>query len=111
MDTTTCLKSLLLAIQQYRDGRTAQNAAQLQKQVEVSASLLPRTDSDNDTCKYWKSRCHGAVLDIWFLLRVSCSRRFDKYLQFPPLFLGVVVLGLSFAIVTHFYILVFYYED
>uniref|UniRef100_A0A3B3IBP9 Cellular inhibitor of PP2A n=1 Tax=Oryzias latipes TaxID=8090 RepID=A0A3B3IBP9_ORYLA len=35
MDTTTCLKSLLLAIQQYRDGRTAQQAAQLQKQVEV----------------------------------------------------------------------------
>ncbi|XP_011486924.1 protein CIP2A [Oryzias latipes] len=34
MDTTTCLKSLLLAIQQYRDGRTAQQAAQLQKQVE-----------------------------------------------------------------------------
>uniref|UniRef100_H2LD82 Cellular inhibitor of PP2A n=1 Tax=Oryzias latipes TaxID=8090 RepID=H2LD82_ORYLA len=32
MDTTTCLKSLLLAIQQYRDGRTAQQAAQLQKQ-------------------------------------------------------------------------------
>ncbi|RVE59144.1 hypothetical protein OJAV_G00201030 [Oryzias javanicus] len=34
MDTTTCLKSLLLAVQQYRDGRTAQQAAQLQKQVE-----------------------------------------------------------------------------
>ncbi|XP_024137880.1 protein CIP2A [Oryzias melastigma] len=34
MDTSTCLKSLLLAIQQYRDCRTAQQAAQLQKQVE-----------------------------------------------------------------------------
>lgn len=39
MDMTTCLKSLLLAIQQYRDGRTAQNAAQLQKQVEVSSAV------------------------------------------------------------------------
>uniref|UniRef100_A0A8D0B6M3 Cellular inhibitor of PP2A n=1 Tax=Sander lucioperca TaxID=283035 RepID=A0A8D0B6M3_SANLU len=36
MDMATSLKSLLLAVQQYRDGRTAQNAAQLQKQVEVS---------------------------------------------------------------------------
>ncbi|XP_056290606.1 protein CIP2A isoform X2 [Pseudoliparis swirei] len=35
MDVTTCLKSLLLAVQQYRDGRTTQNAAQLQKLVEV----------------------------------------------------------------------------
>uniref|UniRef100_UPI0037E91152 protein CIP2A n=1 Tax=Semicossyphus pulcher TaxID=241346 RepID=UPI0037E91152 len=39
MDMTTCLKSLLLAIQQYRDGRTAQNAAQLQKQVEEVSRL------------------------------------------------------------------------
>uniref|UniRef100_A0A3Q2VHG5 Cellular inhibitor of PP2A n=1 Tax=Haplochromis burtoni TaxID=8153 RepID=A0A3Q2VHG5_HAPBU len=38
MDVTTCLKSLLLAIQQYRDSRTAQHAAQLQKQVEVRTS-------------------------------------------------------------------------
>lgn len=36
MDTSTCFKSLWLAIQQYRDGRTTQNAAQLQRQVEVS---------------------------------------------------------------------------
>lgn len=36
----TCLKSLLLAIQQYRDNRTAQNAAQLRKQVEVSKLTL-----------------------------------------------------------------------
>lgn len=35
MDVTTSLKSLLLAVRQYRDSRTAQNAAQLQKQVEV----------------------------------------------------------------------------
>ncbi|KAM6971187.1 protein CIP2A isoform 2-T2 [Tautogolabrus adspersus] len=39
MDMTTCLKSLLLAIQQYREGRTAQNAAQLQKQVEEVSRL------------------------------------------------------------------------
>nr|XP_046226695.1 protein CIP2A isoform X2 [Scatophagus argus] len=39
MDMTTCLKSLLLAIQQYRDGRTAQNATQLQKQVEEVSGL------------------------------------------------------------------------
>lgn len=43
MDMTTCLKSLLLAIQQYRDGRTAQNAAQLQKQVEVSSAVCLMT--------------------------------------------------------------------
>uniref|UniRef100_A0A7N6ARD1 CIP2A N-terminal domain-containing protein n=1 Tax=Anabas testudineus TaxID=64144 RepID=A0A7N6ARD1_ANATE len=36
MDMTTCLKSLLLAMQQYRDSKAAHNAAQLQKQVEVS---------------------------------------------------------------------------
>uniref|UniRef100_A0AAX7VGA9 CIP2A N-terminal domain-containing protein n=1 Tax=Astatotilapia calliptera TaxID=8154 RepID=A0AAX7VGA9_ASTCA len=39
MDVTTCLKSLLLAIQQYRDSRTAQHAAQLQKQVEKLSGL------------------------------------------------------------------------
>ncbi|XP_070842405.1 protein CIP2A [Chaetodon trifascialis] len=38
MDMTTCLKSLLLAIQQYRDGRTA-NATQLQRQVEELSGL------------------------------------------------------------------------
>uniref|UniRef100_A0A3Q1ECV8 Cellular inhibitor of PP2A n=1 Tax=Acanthochromis polyacanthus TaxID=80966 RepID=A0A3Q1ECV8_9TELE len=39
MDVTTSLKSLLLVIQQYRDSRTAQNAAQLQKQVEEVSGL------------------------------------------------------------------------
>ncbi|KAM4543691.1 protein CIP2A isoform 1-T1 [Fundulus diaphanus] len=39
MDAATCLKSLLLAIQQYRDGGTAQLAAQLQRQVEEVSSL------------------------------------------------------------------------
>lgn len=36
MDVTTSLKSLLLAVRQYRDSKTAQHAVQLQKQVEVS---------------------------------------------------------------------------
>lgn len=39
MDMTTCLKSLLLAIQEYRGGRTAQSAAQLLKQVKVSGAV------------------------------------------------------------------------
>ncbi|XP_035475720.2 protein CIP2A [Scophthalmus maximus] len=39
MDLTTCLKSLLSAIQQYRGGRTTQHAAQLQKQVEEVSGL------------------------------------------------------------------------
>ncbi|KAM4606251.1 protein CIP2A [Polymixia lowei] len=39
MDMTTCLKSLLLAIQQYRDNKSAQNTAQLQKQVEEVSGL------------------------------------------------------------------------
>ncbi|XP_074549045.1 protein CIP2A isoform X2 [Halichoeres trimaculatus] len=39
MDMTTCLKSLLLDIQQYRQNRTAQNAAQLQEHVEEVSRL------------------------------------------------------------------------
>ncbi|XP_068565637.1 protein CIP2A [Cebidichthys violaceus] len=39
MDMTTCLKSLLLAVHQYRDGRTAQNAAQLQRLVQELSGL------------------------------------------------------------------------
>ncbi|XP_055784362.1 protein CIP2A isoform X3 [Salvelinus fontinalis] len=39
MDVTTCLKSLLLAIHQYRDNRMAHNAAQLQKQVEELSGM------------------------------------------------------------------------
>ncbi|KAA0704608.1 Protein CIP2A -like protein [Triplophysa tibetana] len=34
MDVSTCLKSLLLAIRQYRNNRSALNAAQLQKHIE-----------------------------------------------------------------------------
>ncbi|XP_072234736.1 protein CIP2A isoform X2 [Leuresthes tenuis] len=43
MDMTTCLKSLLLAIQQYRDSRKAQHAVQLQKQVEELSGLKCET--------------------------------------------------------------------
>ncbi|KAF3703849.1 Protein CIP2A -like protein [Channa argus] len=39
MDITTCLKSMLLAIQQYRESRTAHNATQLQRQVEEVSGL------------------------------------------------------------------------
>ncbi|XP_068998289.1 protein CIP2A [Embiotoca jacksoni] len=39
MDMTTCLKSLLLAVRQYGDSRTAHSAAQLQKQVEEVSGL------------------------------------------------------------------------
>ncbi|XP_037311825.2 protein CIP2A [Pungitius pungitius] len=39
MDMTTYLKSLMLAMRQYRDGRTAQNATQLQKLVKEVSGL------------------------------------------------------------------------
>ncbi|KAJ8375600.1 hypothetical protein SKAU_G00061800 [Synaphobranchus kaupii] len=52
MDATTCLKSLLLAISQYRNNRSATNASQLQRQIDdmsgvkcgrllVSGQVLP----------------------------------------------------------------------
>uniref|UniRef100_A0AAX7T9I5 CIP2A N-terminal domain-containing protein n=1 Tax=Astatotilapia calliptera TaxID=8154 RepID=A0AAX7T9I5_ASTCA len=42
MDVTTCLKSLLLAIQQYRDSRTAQHLSGLKcEQLLSSAQVLP----------------------------------------------------------------------
>uniref|UniRef100_A0A673NMX3 Protein CIP2A homolog n=1 Tax=Sinocyclocheilus rhinocerous TaxID=307959 RepID=A0A673NMX3_9TELE len=44
MDVSTCLKSLLLAIRQYRNNRSALNASQLQKHIEVmlfSGQVLP----------------------------------------------------------------------
>ena len=40
MDMTMCLKSLLLAIQQYRGCMSTQTTGQLQKQVEVNAAPL-----------------------------------------------------------------------
>uniref|UniRef100_A0A9J7YKG9 Cellular inhibitor of PP2A n=2 Tax=Cyprinus carpio TaxID=7962 RepID=A0A9J7YKG9_CYPCA len=39
MDVSTCLKSLLLAIRQYRNNRSALNASQLQKHIEVSENI------------------------------------------------------------------------
>ncbi|XP_034023744.1 protein CIP2A [Thalassophryne amazonica] len=39
MDMTTCLKSLLLAIHQYRDNRTVQNTARLHQRVEEVSGL------------------------------------------------------------------------
>ncbi|XP_056594308.1 protein CIP2A isoform X2 [Triplophysa dalaica] len=39
MDVSTCLKSLLLAIRQYRNNRSALNAAQLQKHIEDVSGL------------------------------------------------------------------------
>ncbi|XP_066538593.1 protein CIP2A isoform X2 [Hoplias malabaricus] len=39
MDVTTCLKSLLLAIRQYKNSRNTLNSAQLQKQIEDVSGL------------------------------------------------------------------------
>lgn len=58
MDVTTSLKSLLLAVRQYRDSRTAQNAAQLQKQVEVRwmfCLLGPRLSAGDALCDVTKA--------------------------------------------------------
>ncbi|XP_028290700.1 protein CIP2A isoform X3 [Gouania willdenowi] len=49
MDVTTCLKSLLMAVHQYRENRTALNAAQLQKQVEEMSTVR---------CVLWSSEGH-----------------------------------------------------
>ncbi|XP_029955088.1 protein CIP2A [Salarias fasciatus] len=40
MDMTTCLKSLLLAVHQHRDGGTAQTEAQLLRRVEETSALV-----------------------------------------------------------------------
>jgi len=40
MDVSTCLKSLLLAIRQYRNNKSALNASQLQKNIEVSENIF-----------------------------------------------------------------------
>uniref|UniRef100_A0A671X482 Cellular inhibitor of PP2A n=1 Tax=Sparus aurata TaxID=8175 RepID=A0A671X482_SPAAU len=62
MDMTTCLKSLLLAIQQYRDGRTAQNAAQLQKQVEVISGL--KCDQLLSSGQVLPSECVSGLVEL-----------------------------------------------
>ncbi|XP_039982183.1 protein CIP2A isoform X1 [Xiphias gladius] len=62
MDLTTCLKSLLLAIQQYRDGRTAQNAAQLQKQVEEVSGL--KCDQLLSSGQVLPSECVSGLVEL-----------------------------------------------
>ncbi|XP_074477822.1 protein CIP2A [Sebastes fasciatus] len=62
MDMTTCLKSLLLAIQQYRDGRTAQNAAQLQKQVEEVSGL--KCDQLLSSGQVLPCECVGGLVEL-----------------------------------------------
>ncbi|XP_071340545.1 protein CIP2A isoform X2 [Trachinotus anak] len=62
MDLTTCLKSLLLAIQQYRVGRTAPNAAQLQKQVEEISAL--RCDQLLSSGQALPSECVSGLVEL-----------------------------------------------
>ncbi|KAM4718209.1 protein CIP2A [Anableps anableps] len=62
MDITTCLKSLLLAIQQYRDSRTAQHSAQLQKQVEEVSSL--KCDNLVSSGQFLPSECVSELVEL-----------------------------------------------
>ncbi|XP_047468227.1 protein CIP2A isoform X2 [Mugil cephalus] len=62
MDMTTCLKSLLLAIQQYRDSRTAQNAAQLQKHVEEVSGL--RCDQLLSSGQVLPTECVSGLVEL-----------------------------------------------
>lgn len=77
MDMTTCLKSLLLAIQQYRAGRTAQNAAQLQKQVEVScaAPFVTGLLSESSISRRLSKRCTSSC-------NILASSMFTGILQY-----------------------------
>lgn len=62
MDVTTSLKSLLLAVRQYRDSRTAQNAAQLQKQVEEVSSL--RCDQLLSSTQLLPADCVSGLVEL-----------------------------------------------
>uniref|UniRef100_A0A3Q3WHD5 CIP2A N-terminal domain-containing protein n=1 Tax=Mola mola TaxID=94237 RepID=A0A3Q3WHD5_MOLML len=62
MDTTTCLKSLLLAIQQYREGMTAQNAAQLQRRVEEVSGL--KRDQLLSSGQVLPSECVSGLVEL-----------------------------------------------
>ncbi|TDG97584.1 hypothetical protein EPR50_G00227210 [Perca flavescens] len=62
MDMATSLKSLLLAVQQYRDGRTAQNAAQLQKQVEEVSGL--KCDQLLSSGQVLPRECVGGLVEL-----------------------------------------------
>uniref|UniRef100_A0A3P8S7P3 Cellular inhibitor of PP2A n=1 Tax=Amphiprion percula TaxID=161767 RepID=A0A3P8S7P3_AMPPE len=62
MDVTTSLKSLLLVIQQYRDNRTAQNAAQLLKQVEEVSGL--KCDQLLSSGQVLPSECVSGLVEL-----------------------------------------------
>ncbi|XP_068603964.1 protein CIP2A [Brachionichthys hirsutus] len=62
MDVTTSLKSLLLAIQQDRDCRTAQNTAKLQKQVEEVLGL--KCDQLLSSGQVLPSECVTGLLEL-----------------------------------------------
>ncbi|XP_028288114.1 protein CIP2A [Parambassis ranga] len=69
MDMTTCLKSLLLAIQQYRGSRTVPNAAQLQKQVEDVAGL--KCDQLLSSGQVLPSECVSGLVELAGSLNTS----------------------------------------
>ncbi|CAK6970259.1 protein CIP2A [Scomber scombrus] len=62
MDMTTCLKSLLLAIQQYTGSRTAHTAAQLQKQVEEVSAL--KCDQLLSSGQVLPSECVSGLVEL-----------------------------------------------
>ncbi|KAK5599616.1 hypothetical protein CRENBAI_018413 [Crenichthys baileyi] len=62
MDITTCLKSLLLAIQQYRDSRTAQHAAQLHKQLEEVSGL--KCDNLLSSDQFLPTECVSGLVEL-----------------------------------------------
>ncbi|XP_010752908.3 protein CIP2A [Larimichthys crocea] len=62
MDMTTCLKSLLLAIQEYRGGRTAQSAAQLLKQVKEVSGL--KCDQLLSSGQVLPSECVSGLVEL-----------------------------------------------
>ncbi|CAL8294977.1 unnamed protein product [Lota lota] len=62
MDMTMCLKSLLLAIQQYRDSMSTQNTAKLQKQVEELSGL--KCDQLLSSGKLLPSECVSGLVEV-----------------------------------------------
>uniref|UniRef100_A0A3B5MNL7 CIP2A N-terminal domain-containing protein n=1 Tax=Xiphophorus couchianus TaxID=32473 RepID=A0A3B5MNL7_9TELE len=62
MDIATCLKSLLVAIQQYRDSRTVQHTAQLQKQVEELSGL--KCDGLLSSGQFLPTECVSGLVEL-----------------------------------------------
>ncbi|XP_029934587.1 protein CIP2A [Myripristis murdjan] len=62
MDVTTSLKSLLLAIQQYRGNKTAQNTVQLQRQVEEVSGL--KCDQLLSSGQVLPSECVSGLVEL-----------------------------------------------